>query len=66
MLISWLRIKRFERLLAQHSNESEYERDTFKAVESSLLAQVSELTAYVLLLLKLSSLTGVVILHPDR
>lgn len=44
-------------MLRHRTEESEYDRDTFKAVESSLLTQVSDLSAYVFLLLAASSLT---------
>ncbi|KAJ7102117.1 hypothetical protein B0H15DRAFT_312598 [Mycena belliarum] len=60
------KIKRFERMLAQRNEENEYDRDTFKAVESSLLAQVSQLTAYVLLLSVVSSLTCAVVSRLGR
>ncbi|KAJ6604469.1 hypothetical protein DFH09DRAFT_1122796 [Mycena vulgaris] len=40
-------IKQFERRLRDSTEESEFDRDTFKAVESSLLAQVQQLTAQV-------------------
>ncbi|KAJ7139941.1 hypothetical protein C8R44DRAFT_868034 [Mycena epipterygia] len=50
-------IKEVQRMLRHRTEESEYDRDTFKAVESSLLTQVSDLSSYVLLLLAASSLT---------
>ncbi|KAJ7932584.1 hypothetical protein B0H13DRAFT_787721 [Mycena leptocephala] len=52
------KIKRSERMIQQLNEDREYDRDTHKAVESSLLAQVSELTACVLLSLSdVASLT---------
>jgi hypothetical protein len=45
-------------MIQQLNEDREYDRDTHKAVESSLLAQVSELTACVLLSLSdVASLT---------
>ncbi|KAJ7706376.1 hypothetical protein B0H17DRAFT_1326041 [Mycena rosella] len=59
------KIKRCEHILNQRIQENEEDRDTFKAIESSLRDQVSQLTAYVFLFPAASSLTCAVV-FPSR
>jgi hypothetical protein len=44
-------------MIQQLNQDKEYDRDMHKAVESSLLTQVSELTACALFLSEMASLT---------